>query len=120
MTPRQRRNSNDPRLMITEDESFETSNLWPKETGLAHRVWISVNVNHRHPRPQLRVESSDRRFYPLSLDEPVMFLAGRPPGLSGAQFKDLRRFVTLNREVLLAHWNDQISSMTAVNGIRHI
>ncbi len=120
MATRQQRNPGDPRLTVTQDEAFEMSNLWPKDTGLAHRIWISVNVSHRHPRPQLRVEWPDKRFYPLSLDEPLMFLAGRPPGLSTAQFRDLRRFVTLNRDVLLAHWNDQIGSEAAVNGIQHI
>ena len=39
------------KLTISEDESFEMSSLWPKNTGLSHRVWISVNVNQRHPRP---------------------------------------------------------------------
>src|SRR6266404_1039691 len=90
------------KLTVSDDEFFEMSNLWPQETGLAHRIWISVNVNQRHPRPQLRVEGPNRKFYALGLEAPVKFLAGRPAGLSAAQFQDLRRFVALNREVLLA------------------
>src|SRR6266446_5331770 len=102
------------KLTIDEDESFEMSNLWPQETGLARRIWISVDITHRYPRPQLRVEGPNRKFYPLTLEEPVRFIAGRPAGLSAAQFKNLRRFVALNREVLLAHWNDEIDSGTAL------
>jgi hypothetical protein len=120
MATRQRRNPDDPKLTVSEDEAFEMSNLFPRHTGLAQRIWISVNISQRHARPQLRVEWPDKRFYPLSLDEPVMFLAGRPPGLPAAQFKDLRRFVTINRDVLLAHWHDQIGSEAAVNGIQHV
>jgi hypothetical protein len=108
------------KLQITDDESFEMSNLSPVTTGLAHRIWISVNVNHRHPRPQLRVQWPNRKFYPLSLDDPVEFLAGRPAGLSAAQFKDLQRFVALNRKVLLAHWNDEIDTATAIRRLQHI
>ncbi len=108
------------KLTVSDDELFEMSSLWPQHTGLARRIWISVNVNQRHSRPQLRVEGPHRKFYPLSLEEPVRFIAGRPAGLSPAQFKDLRRFVALNREVLLAHWNDEIDSATAIRRLRHI
>src|SRR5439155_4997270 len=93
------------KLTVSDDEFFEMSNLWPQETGLAHRIWISVDINHRYPRPQLRVEQGDGRnriFYPVSIDDRVEFLAGRPRGLSAAQFRALRRVVTLNRDVLLA------------------
>ena len=108
------------KLTVSDDEMFEMSSLWPKSTGLAHRIWISVNVNQRHPRPQLRVQWPNRKFYPVSLDDPVEFLAGRPAGLSAAQFKDLQRFVALNRKVLLAHWNDEIDTATAIGRLQHI
>src|SRR5260370_15140253 len=93
------------KLTVSQDELFEMSSLWPQHTGLARRIWIGVNVNQRHPRPQLRVAGPKGRFYPLSLEEPVRFIAGRPAGLSAAQFKDFRRFVALNREVFLALLN---------------
>src|SRR5882672_10265110 len=111
------------KLTIDEDESFEMSNLWPRDTGLAWSVWISVDINHRYPRPQLRVEQGDgpnRNFYPVSIDDRVEFLAGRPRGLSAAQFRDLRRFIILNREVVLAHWHDEIDSGAALSRIQHI
>lgn len=111
------------KLTIDEDESFEMSNLWPPDTGLAWRVWISVDINHRYSRPQLRVEQGDapnRKFYPVSINDRVEFLAGRPAGLSAAHLKDLQRFVALNREVLLAHWHDEIDSGTALSRIQHI
>jgi hypothetical protein len=107
------------KLTVSDDEFFEMSSLWPRNTGLTHRVWMSVNVSQRHPRPQLRVEGPNRKFYPLSLDDPVEFKAGRPAGLSAAQFKDLQRFVALNRKVLLAHWNDEIDTATAIRRLQH-
>ena len=108
------------KLTIDEDEGFEMSNLWQQETGLAHRIWISVNVNQRHSAPQLRVEGPHGKFYPLKLEEPVRFIGGRPAGLSAPQSKDLQRFVALNREVLLAHWHDEIGSATVILRLQHI
>src|SRR6266446_10560366 len=87
-------------LTVSNDEFFEMSNFWPQETGLARRIWMSVNVNQRHPRPQLRVEGLKRKFYPLSLEEPVRFIAGRPAGLSAAKFKDHSHHPDFDRKVL--------------------
>ncbi len=105
---------------VSDDDLFEMSNLSPAQTGLAYRIWIRVNVHQRPQRPRLYVEEPKRTFYPLSIDEPVESLAGRPPRLSEAQFRDLQRFVALNREVLLAHWNDQIDTKDAFDRIRPI
>ena len=89
------------KLTVSDDEFFEMANLWPQETGLAYRIWISVDIHHRYPRPQLRVEQGVGRnqiFYPVSIDDRVEFLAGRPRGLSAAQFRDLRRFIISQQE----------------------
>jgi hypothetical protein len=40
--------------------------------------------------------------------------------LSAAQFNDLKRFVALNRNVLLAHWNDEIGTATAIRRLQYI
>ena len=105
---------------ISDDDVFEMSNLTPAQTGLAYRIWIRVNVHERPWRPRMYVEEPKRTFYPLSIDEPVEFLAGQPPGLSEAQFRDLQRFVVLNREPLVAHWEDQIDTKDAFDRIRPI
>ena len=102
---------------VSEDEIFEMSNLTPRQTGLAGRIWISVNASQRHHLRHLKVEGPDKKFYPLSIDDPVEFLAGWPPGLSELQFRDLQRFVVLNREALVAHWEDQIDTKDAFDRI---
>ena len=105
---------------LYEDECFEMSNLTTSQTGLAGRIWISVNASQRHHLRHLKVEGPDKKFYPLSIDESVEFLVGRPPGLSESQFRDLQRFVVLNREALVAHWEDQIDTKDAFDRIRPI
>ena len=89
-------------IEVSDDELFQMSNLTPRQTGLANRIWISVNVNQRHQLRHLKVEGPRKKFYPLSVDEPVEFLGDWPPGLTEAHFRDFQRFVVLNREALVA------------------
>src|SRR4051794_39318701 len=74
---------------IIEDESFEMANLNPPTTGLRQRIWVSSNLQVSHNRPRLRIKASDVALYPVSVDEPIEFLAGWAPGLSAADFKTL-------------------------------
>jgi hypothetical protein len=108
-------------LLLGEDESFEMMDLRPKDTGLPDlKIWISVNGWGRHKHPQLRVEWPGKIFYPLSLGKRPRFFAGRPPGLSKAQFRALQKFVAINRKVILAHWNDEIDSFDALKKIQRV
>src|SRR5437763_10291165 len=105
---------------VTEDELFEMTNILPEETGLTRRIWISVNVRQQHHRPRLKVEPNDNNFYPAAIDQPVEFLAGRAPGWTAAEFKDLQKFIELNRPLLVDYWNDRIGTREALNRIRAI
>jgi len=105
---------------VTDDELFEMANILPDESGLTRRIWISVNVRQQHHRPRLKVEGSDKDFYPVSLDEPVEFLAGWAPGWSAADFKALQEFILRNRALLLDYWNDRIGTRQALAGIQRV
>ena len=105
---------------VTEQELFEMANVSPEDTGLSRRIWISANPRGEHHRPRLKIEGTDRNFYPVSIDEPVEFLAGWAPGWTAGEFADLQRFIALNRDVLLVYWNDRIDTKTALNRIRPI
>ena len=41
----------------------------------------------------------------LSIDDPVEFLAGQPPELSEAEFRNLKRFHSRPREIEEMGWN---------------
>ena len=105
---------------VTEQELFEMDNVSPEDTGLSRRIWICANPRGEHRRPGLNVEGTDQKFYPVSIDDPVEFLAGWAPGWSTAEFQDLQQFVALNREVLMIYWNDQIDTKTALNRLRPV
>jgi hypothetical protein len=105
---------------VTEQELFEMTSVSPEDTGLSRRIWISANPRGEQRRPRLKIEGTDRNFYPVSIEEPVEFLAGWAPGGSAAEFQDLQRFIALNRDVLLVYWNDLIDTKTALNRIQPI
>jgi hypothetical protein len=105
---------------VTEQELFEMANVSPEDTRLSRRIWISANPRGEDRRPRLKVEGTDQKFYPVSIDDPVEFFAGWAPGWSSAEFQDLQQFVALNREVLMVYWKDQIDTKTALNRLRPI
>ena len=107
-------------LGVTDDELFEMANLSPRKTGLSRRIWISVNARLQHNKPRLKVEGTDANFYPISIEEPVIVLADWPPGWSVHEFKNLQRFVNLNRQILLDYWNDRIGTEAALSRIQAI
>lgn len=108
------------RLLASDDELFEMANLTPRRTGLKQRLWVSVNLHGRHHRPRLKVEGTDKQFYPVSIDDDVAFLAGWPPGFSAIDFQSLEQFVNANRDVLLRYWNDQIDTEEMIQSVRSV
>jgi hypothetical protein len=95
--------------LLNEDDLFEMSNYFPEETGLPFVVWFINDDMGRHhlPRGKVRVDGKE---YPFSISPKVLWLAGAAPRISGKEFKKLQKFVGLNREAILAHWNNKLSS----------
>jgi hypothetical protein len=104
-------------LAFSEDELFEMANLSSSRTGLKQRIWVSSDIRQRHKRPRLKVEGSDKVFYPVSIDDPIEFLAGQAPGFSAMSFKALRRFILLNRPVLMQYWRDELETEGMIDQI---
>ncbi len=105
---------------LLDDELFEMANVLPADSGLRHRVWVSVNMHQWHNRPRLKVEGTNKQFYPASIDDPVEMLEGWPPGFSAADFHDLQQFIALNRDLLLDYWNDRIGTKAMSAAIRAV
>jgi hypothetical protein len=106
--------------LLNEDTLLELANLRTIRTGLPHLVWVAVNVPQQHHRPRLKVEGTDKALYPVSIDDPIEFLATWPPGWSARDFKDLQSFITLNRALLMAYWNRQIDTEDIINQVQSI
>ena len=116
----QRRSKKIIEALLDETYRYELANIDPADSGLSHRIWIQVDTKHRHSRPQLRIEGSDGNYYPFSLDDPIEVLGPWPPGFSAVDFKDLRRFIVLNRGVLMGYWQNEVNTKITLNRIRNI
>lgn len=90
-----------------EPDFFTMANLFPEDTGLPFVVWISPRGNARH----------DARIKIASTNRATDFIASvgiRPePHLAAGQLPPEHlalavRWITLNRDVLLAYWDGAI------------
>ena len=100
------------------DEGFELTNLSRESTGLHHRIFLRVNLrNLKHAHCKLEVGGA---FYPISVEEPVRWLAVRPRRVSAREFERVKAFVRQNRKALLDHWNLRIDSADLIRRVRKI
>ena len=107
---------------------FEMSNLRKSETGLPCNIYVSSggSVNKQHgPRIKVMRTSADR-FDPsqtvsvmLKRDLTANDVIGYQT-LDAATIKALRQYVNENFEVLIAHWNDELSSAEMLAQLKRI
>jgi hypothetical protein len=96
----------DSGTLIDEDELYWMTNLRPKTTGLPFTVFVSMKGRARH---DVRVKVS-RTAKP----DWVASVAVRPEigivdgDMSSADFALLSRWIKLNREAIIGHWDGEI------------
>mgnify|MGYP000941614113 CR=1 FL=1 len=107
------------------DFLFEMSNLRQNETGLPMIIWADVNRGDRHKSPRIKVSSSHStnvaagELVPVSLSESPRVLAKNKEGvISDEDLKEIGRFVSLNKDILMKYWNGEISSKTFTNAVK--
>ena len=110
------------------DELFEMSNIRKSESGLPVNIYVSSggSVNTRHgPRIKVMVDTGDR-FDPrhtvsvlLKRDVTVDDVVGYEQ-LSSAVLAAIRDYINLNYDVLLAYWNDELSTSEMINGLKRL
>ncbi|HZA67324.1 MAG TPA: DUF4160 domain-containing protein [Geminicoccaceae bacterium] len=99
------------------DDLFEMANLSPALTGLPMIVWISERGHARH---DARVKVSlvhGRRARPdrtasVSVRPTVEIVAGRR--LDRQDMDLVRKWIELNREVIIAYWNGDLLTDEAI------
>lgn len=96
------------------------SNLGPKHTGLPFVVWISVRGNAQH---DVRVNVSRSlkaiadEMISVGIRPEVHVIAGE---MSGRDLALLRKWIDLNRDVIMRYWNSEIDTVDALEAIRSI
>lgn len=89
------------------EKLFEMSNVDREDSNVPYRLWFSVKPKAKHQAFRFKVEV-DGALHPMSLDG--RWLAKNPPRISSRDLQKIQKFVSLNSDVILQHWDDQISS----------
>lgn len=99
---------------------FLWSNLNPKSTGLSFTVWFGVKGHGNHDL-QIKVSpkgtTNPSQFVSVAIRPDVRVVKGK---LDPSDVKFLRRWVDLNYDTLLKHWEGKIDSPAAIAAMRPI
>lgn len=88
----------------------EMSNLFPADTGLKHIVWISTKSGREKHQARIKITSSDGEASIMIWGDPKIKSKRGNIDISAKELRRIILFVELNREILLKHWNGEISS----------
>ena len=95
-------------MTLAIEDLFTLSNLSPKRTGLPFVVWISPKAGARHD-VRVKVSPGPRakpgEFVTVSVRPKVAIIGGTMPS---PQLALLRKWVELNRDVLVKFWEGEI------------
>lgn len=106
--------------LIERNRLTEMSNLFPEDTGLDFIVWISTKSGREKHNARIKISNSDGEAVITIWGEPKIKNKKGKIFINSKQFKNLNKFISLNREALIKHWNGEISSVQFVNLIKKI
>ena len=107
-------------LIDTSEDLFLMANLFPKHTGLPFVVWISYRGNAQHD-VRVKVSPSSK-----AMPSEMAAVAVRPEvrvvegSLSGGDLTLLKRWISLNHDVILSYWNGDIDTADAVGSLKSL
>lgn len=106
---------------ITEDELFEMCNLRKRQTGIDNIIWVSVkNANHG-PRVKVQWGDSIRESVSISIHKtnPTV-VAGNEKELSANTLRRVKKWIVLNYDVLMNHWNMTADTADLIFGLKKL
>ena len=108
---------------IEEIEIFnEMSNIRQSQTGLPMIVWFLGRGGEKHG-PRLKVQSNhSQSISPTNLIS--ITISDNPELVQGnidqEDFKLIKKFILLNKDLLLKYWNHELSTIEFLNQIKKI
>lgn len=104
-----------------DEAEFELANLVPEDTGLPMVVWVSERGRARHDvRVKVSLVHGDRirpeHTVSVSVRPTVEVVAGS--GLSGHDLTQVRRWIDLNRDAVIAYWDNKLSTSQLFKRLR--
>ncbi len=98
------------------------TNLYPRTTGLPMVIWVGPRYGARHDVRIKAMQHHGNRMDPgdlavVALRPNVHVVAGQ---LSAADLDEIRRWVDLNWDAILAHWEERIDGAELVQRLRRL
>jgi hypothetical protein len=108
-------------MIAITDDLFLMANLSPLFTGLPFVVWISARGHARHDigvKISRGSKATPEKLISLAL-RPQLRVIGRDK-LAADELEQLRQWVTLNWDTLLAYWNGEMFTEQAIAQLKPI
>jgi hypothetical protein len=104
------------------DDLYEMANLYPRTTGLLMTVWVSPRGKARHDARVKVSRSGGERMVPE--DTAVVGICPEPTLLEGSlgaeELEAVRRWIGLNRDILLAYWEGKADTAELIQRLQRI
>lgn len=87
-------------------EIADMANLYKEDTG----VNIIITATSKMPRhkPRIKVRKNLKESFSLSIEDDPKVLAGSPDIVTTKVLEQVRKWIALNKEILLEYWNDPL------------
>lgn len=111
-----------PPLVEDEDFGFRMANLYPRTTGLPMTVWVGPRAGARH---DVRVKVCMAHGNVMHVDR-LATVAVRPRPtllhgeLSKTDFDYVARWIRLNEQAILAHWDGETDGAEFIEALKAI
>jgi hypothetical protein len=106
---------------LVDDELYTMVNLRGRSTGLPMNIWIGPKGHARHAA-RIKVQMDHRTKFDLDLlavvgvaADPAEVIEGR---LTPADLALVQRYVALNRQAILDHWNEKTDGMQLTRALK--
>jgi hypothetical protein len=109
--------------LIEEDEDgfFYLTPMRQDETGLPMIIYPALRC-HKRCKPELLILTNHSSSYDAvnSISIPIENLPSLVEGIPQLEFEAVKKFIKLNKKLLVSHWNGNIDSADLCRGIKSV
>jgi hypothetical protein len=91
-------------------ELFEMSNFFPNTTGLDYTIWVSTKSGKEKHWARIKISNTDGEASISISDNPEIKDKKGKIKINSTSFNKIKKFIKMNQQVLLDHWNGLIDS----------
>jgi len=108
------------------DEIFEMANYETRDSGLPFDIWfdeIKADRKGKHSSPRVKI-AVDGELIPISISTDPAFLAKgshlrrHEDALSGKDRRRMFTFISKNHDVIIAHWNGELTTFGMMSKLK--